>query len=51
MPNIADIKWFNSNVLDRPPYARHPGYQNMITTLMKQLFWPKIEGRSSGLPI
>ena len=29
--------------MHKPPYAGHPGYQKMITTLKKQLFWPIIK--------
>ena len=38
IPDIADIKWFNSNVLHKPPYVGHAGYQKMIRDLRKQLF-------------
>ena len=51
MPDIAYIKWFNSNVLHIPPYVGYPGYQKTTIAIMKQLFWPKIEDRSSGLPV
>ena len=29
--------------MHKPPYAGCLGYQKMITTLIKQLFWPKVE--------
>ena len=43
MPDIAYPKWFNSNVLHKPPYARHPSDQKMITSLKKKLFWPNLK--------
>ena len=29
--------------MHKPPYVGHPGYQKMITTLRKQLFWPNLK--------
>ena len=29
--------------MHKPPYAGHPGYQKMITTLRKQFFWPNLK--------
>ena len=42
MPNVAYLKLFVLNELHITPYAGHPGYQKMIKTLRKQLFWPKL---------
>jgi len=41
MTKVVDLKLFILNEMHKPPYAEHPGYQNMITTLKKKLFWPK----------
>ena len=40
IPNQSSIK---EKILDenhRSPYAGHPGYQKLITTLRKEYFWP-----------
>ena len=29
--------------MHKPPYAGHPSYQKMITTLRKKLFWPNLK--------
>ena len=29
--------------MHKPPYAGHPSYQKMITSLIKQLFWPRLK--------
>ena len=51
MPGVAYLKLLILNEMHKPPYERHPGYEKMITTLKKQLFWPKNEGRSSVLHV
>ena len=43
MPNVAYLKLFVLNEMHRTPYAGHPGYKKMITTLKKKLFWPKLK--------
>ena len=43
MPNVADWKLFVINEMHRPPYAGHPGYQKMITSLRKQFFFTKLK--------
>ena len=42
MPNVAYLKLFVLNEMHNTPYAGNPGYKNMITTLRKQFFWPKL---------
>jgi len=29
--------------MHKPPFAGHPGYQKMVTTLRKQFFWPGLK--------
>ena len=41
MPKIVDLKLFILNEMHKPPYAGHPSYQKMITSLKKKFFWPK----------
>ena len=43
MRDVVDLKLFVLNEMHIHPYARHPGYQKMITTLRKQLFWPNLK--------
>ena len=43
IPNVGDLKLFVLNEMHKPPYAGHPGYQKMITTLRNQFFWPKLK--------
>jgi len=43
MPNFAYLKLFILNEMNKPLYAGHFGYQNMITTLRKKLFWPNLK--------
>ena len=43
MPSIVDLKLFILDDMHKPPYARHPGYQKMITSLKKKLFWPNLK--------
>ena len=43
MPNVVDLKLFILNEMHKPPYAGHPGYQKMITTLIKQFFWSNLK--------
>ena len=40
MTNVVDLKLFILNEMHKPPYVGHPGYQKMITSVGKQLFWP-----------
>ena len=42
MPDVVDLKLFILNEMHKPLYAGQPGYKNMITTLRKQLFWPRL---------
>ena len=43
MPDVAYLKLLILNEMHKPPYVGHPGYQNMITTLRKQFFWPNLK--------
>ena len=43
MPGVVDLKLLILNEMHKPPYAGHPGYQKMITSLRKQFFWPKLK--------
>ena len=43
MPDVADLKFFILNEMHKTPYAGHPGYQNMITSLIKKFFWTKLK--------
>ena len=43
MPNVAYLNMFLLNEMHKPPYARHLGYQKMITSLKKKLFWPNLK--------
>ena len=45
MPNVADLKLFILNEMYKPRYARHPGYQKMITH--KAILFPQFEDRYS----
>ena len=38
MPNVAYLNFFVLDELHTPPYAKNPGYQNMIASLRKQFF-------------
>ena len=41
--NDLEIKLFILNETHKPPFAGHPGYQKMVTTLRKQFFWPGLK--------
>ena len=43
MPNVAHLKIFVLNEMNKPPYAGHPSYQKMITSLKKKIFWPRLK--------
>ena len=43
MPNVVDLKLFILNEMHKPPYAGHPGYQKMVTTLRKQFYLPNLK--------
>ena len=43
MPNVVDLKLLILNEMHKPPYAGHPRYQKMITSLWKQFFWPNLK--------
>ena len=43
MPDVVDLKLIVLNEMHIPRYAGNPGYQNMIMTLKKQYFWPKLK--------
>ena len=43
MHDVADLKLLILNEMHKPPYARHLGYQKMVTTLRMQLFWPRLK--------
>ena len=40
--NIAEIKLTVMDELHKRPYLGHPGYQEMITMIKKDLFWPNM---------
>ena len=42
-PNVAYLKLFILNEMQKPPYVEHPGYQKMIITLRKQSVWPNLK--------
>ena len=43
MHDVVGLKLLILNEMHKPPYAGHPGYQNMITTLKKKIFWPTLK--------
>ena len=43
IPNVLEFKLFIMNEMYKPPFAGHPGYQNMVTALRKQFFWPSLK--------
>ena len=42
MLNDVNLIFFILNEIHKPHYVGHPSYQNIITTLRKQFFWPKL---------
>jgi hypothetical protein len=40
IPNCDDLKRFIMDELQKIPYIGHPGYQKMITTTRKLIYWP-----------
>jgi hypothetical protein len=43
IPDCDDLKSFIMYELHKRPYTSHPGYQKMITTTMKQFYWPGLK--------
>jgi hypothetical protein len=43
IPNCDDLKRFIMDELHKIQYISHPGYQKMITTTMKQFYWPGLK--------
>ena len=43
MHDVVGLKLLILNEMHKPPYTGHPGYQNMITTPRKQIFWPRLK--------
>ena len=41
--DVIGLQLLIVNEMHKPPYAGHPGYQKMITTLRKQIFWPRLK--------
>ena len=41
--NLAYIKLTVMDGLHKWPYSGHPGYQQMITMMRKDLFWPNMK--------
>jgi hypothetical protein len=48
IPNCDDLKRFIMDELHKRPYTSHPGYQKMITTTRKQLYWPRLKKYIAG---
>ena len=43
IPNVPKIKLLILNEVHKTPYSRHPSYQNTITMLRKDYFWPNMK--------
>ena len=43
VPNIPKVKLLILDEIHKTPYSGHPGYQNTITMLRKEYFWPNIK--------
>ena len=43
VPKIPKIKFLILNEVHKSPYSGHPCYQNMITMLRKDYFWPNMK--------
>ena len=43
VPNVLEIQLFIMNEMHKPPFVGHPGYQQMVTALRKQFFWPGLK--------
>ena len=43
MPNILEVKLLILNEVHKSPYYVHLWYQNMITMLRKEYFWPNMK--------
>ena len=43
VPNIPEAKLLILNKVHKSPYSGHPRYQNMITMLRKEYFWPNMK--------
>jgi len=48
VPNVPRIKLLILNELHQSPYSGHPGYQKMITMLIKYFFWPNMKNEVAG---
>ena len=43
MLDVTYIRLLILNEMHKSPYAGHPGYQKMITTLRNQFVWPRLK--------
>ena len=43
MPNIPEVKQLIFDEVHKSSYSGHPWYQNMITMLRKEYFWPNMK--------
>jgi hypothetical protein len=43
IPSCEDLKRFIMDKLHKIPYTSHPSYHKMITTTMKQFYWPGLK--------
>ena len=43
IPNAPKINLFILNEIDKTPYSGHLDYQNTITMLQKDYFWPNMK--------
>ena len=43
VPNVPKIKLLILDEIHKTPYSGHPSYQNTITMLRKEYFWPNMK--------
>ena len=43
VPNVPKVKLLILDEVHKTPYLGHPGYQNTITMLRKEYFWPNMK--------
>ena len=43
VPNVPKVKLLILDEIHKTPYSGHPGYQNTITMLRKEYFWPNMK--------
>ena len=43
IPNVSETKLLILNETHKSPYSGHPGYQNMLSMLRKEFFWPNMK--------